>query len=38
MALGDSRDNARDSRYLGMIPYANIVGVVVNFQPATLAR
>lgn len=27
--LGDSRDNARDSRYIGFVPRANVVGVYV---------
>jgi len=28
--LGDNRDNARDSRYIGFVPIEDIVGVVLN--------
>ena len=35
--LGDSRDNSRDSRYIGFVPRANIVGratgVAISFNP-----
>jgi signal peptidase I len=34
VVFGDSRDNARDSRYIGSVPRENIVGrVVKTFQP-----
>jgi signal peptidase I len=28
--LGDSRDNARDSRYIGFVPKRNVIGVVIE--------
>jgi signal peptidase I len=35
--LGDSRDNSKDSRYLGFVPRDNIVGratgVAISFDP-----
>ena len=33
MLLGDSRDNAKDSRYIGMIPRANILGSSATSSP-----
>ena len=32
MMLGDNRDNARDSRHIGMIPHSFIEGVVPKSQ------
>jgi hypothetical protein len=32
MVPSDNRDNTRDSRYNGVIPYASIVGVVSNLH------
>ena len=33
IVFGDSRDNARDSRYIGPVPRANISGRVTKIYP-----
>lgn len=31
--MGDSRDNAKDSRYIGFVPRANVIGLLVKIFP-----
>lgn len=34
VVLGDNRDNARDSRFIGLIPRENIIGRVAKIFPS----